>query len=195
MKQKSQPELTLEEIIKKKDYQKLSQHLNDGIKEYLTSDTFKNYLDFASKFHKYSSKNIRLLLAQNPNIRRVAGYNAWKKLDRQVKKAAKHCMCMPLILKIKSIRTGKKVTDENGEIVKETRYFLTPVFDVEQTTGAELPQLVYNLEENLSDGKTFTRTYNALVEICPVPVTVTSIASGANGYYDPTKKKLSSNNI
>ncbi|MDQ4488571.1 DNA primase, partial [Enterococcus faecalis] len=74
---------------------------------------------------------------------------------------------------------GKKVTDENGEIVKETRYFLTPVFDVEQTTGAELPQLVYNLEENLSDGKTFTRTYNALVEICPVPVTVTSIASGA----------------
>ncbi|HAP2916045.1 TPA: DNA primase, partial [Enterococcus faecalis] len=59
MKKKSQPEITLEEIIKKKDYQKLSQHLNDGIKGYLTSDTFKNYLDFASKFHKYSSKNIR----------------------------------------------------------------------------------------------------------------------------------------
>ena len=53
-----------------------------------------------------------------------------------------------------------------------------------------MPQLVYNLEENLSDGKIFTRTYNALVEICPVPVTVTSIASGANGYYDPTKKEI-----
>ncbi|MFB5296996.1 ArdC-like ssDNA-binding domain-containing protein [Enterococcus faecalis] len=190
MKQKSQPELTLEEIIKKKDYQKLSQHLNDGIKEYLTSDTFKNYLDFASKFHKYSSKNIRLLLAQNPNIRRVAGYNAWKKLDRQVKKGSKALYVYAPYFKDKVDKNGKKVTDENGEIVKETRYFLTPVFDVEQTTGAELPQLVYNLEENLSDGKTFTRTYNALVEICPVPVTVTSIASGANGYYDPTKKEI-----
>lgn len=190
MKQKSQPELTLEEIIKKKDYQKLSQHLNDGIKEYLTSDTFKNYLDFASKFHKYSSKNIRLLLAQNPNIRRVAGYNAWKKLDRQVKKGSKALYVYAPYFKDKIDKNGKKVTDENGEIVKETRYFLTPVFDVEQTTGAELPQLVYNLEENLSDGKTFTRTYNALVEICPVPVTVTSIASGANGYYDPTKKEI-----
>ena len=168
--------------------------MNDGIKEHLTSDTFKNYLDFASKFHKYSSKNIRLLLAQNPNIRRVAGYNAWKKLDRQVKKAAKHCMCMPLILKIKSIRMGKKLRMKMEKLSKRA-LFLTPVFDVEQTTGAELPQLVYNLEENLSDGKIFTRTYNALVEICPVPVTVTSIASGANGYYDPTKKKLSSNNI
>ncbi|MGH2217921.1 ArdC-like ssDNA-binding domain-containing protein, partial [Enterococcus faecalis] len=76
--------------------------------------------------------------------------------------------------------------DENGEIVKETRYFLTPVFEVEQTTGGGLPQLVYNLEENLSDRKTFTRTYNAIVEVCPVPVTVTSIARGAKGYYDPT---------
>ncbi|WP_250856485.1 ArdC-like ssDNA-binding domain-containing protein, partial [Enterococcus faecalis] len=190
MKQKSQPEFTLEEIIKKKDYQKLSQHLNDGIKEYLTSDTFKNYLDFASKFHKYSSKNIRLLLAQNPNIRRVAGYNAWKKLDRQVKKGSKTLYVYAPYFKDKVDKNGKKVTDENGEIVKETRYFLTPVFDVEQTTGAELPQLVYNLEENLSDGKAFTRTYNALVEICPVPVTVTSIASGANGYYDPTKKEI-----
>ncbi|EPI17494.1 hypothetical protein D354_02357, partial [Enterococcus faecalis] len=160
------------------------------IKEYLTSDTFKNYLDFASKFHKYSSKNIRLLLAQNPNIRRVAGYNAWKKLDRQVKKGSKALYVYAPYFKDKVDKNGKKVTDENGEIVKETRYFLTPVFDVEQTTGAELPQLVYNLEENLSDGKTFTRTYNALVEICPVPVTVTSIASGANGYYDPTKKEI-----
>lgn len=189
-KQKSQPEITLEEIIKKKDYKKLSQHLNDGIKEYLTSDTFKNYLDFASKFHKYSSKNIRLLLAQNPNIRRVAGYNAWKKLDRQVKKGSKALYVYAPYFKDKVDKNGKKFTDENGEIVKETRYFLTPVFDVEQTTGAELPQLVYNLEENLSDGKIFTRTYNALVEICPVPVTVTSIASGANGYYDPTKKEI-----
>lgn len=123
MKQKSQPEITLEEIIKKKDYKKLSQHLNDGIKEYLTSDTFKNYLDFASKFHKYSSKNIRLLLAQNPNIRRVAGYNAWKKLDRQVKKAAKHCMCMPLILKIKSIRMGKKLRMKMEKLSKKRAIF------------------------------------------------------------------------
>ena len=182
--------LSLEELLKKKDYKKLAQHLDDGIKEYLASDTFKNYLDFVSKFPHYSSKNIRLLLAQNPKVRHVAGYHAWKKLDRQVKKGSKALYVYAPYFKEKVDKNGNRVTDENGEIVKETRYFLTPVFDVEQTTGAELPQLVYNLEENLSDGNTFTRTYNAFVEISPVPVTVSSIASGANGYYDPTKKEI-----
>ncbi|MGH2173831.1 ArdC family protein, partial [Enterococcus faecalis] len=112
MKQKSQPELTLEEIIKKKDYQTLSQHLNDGIKEYLPSDTFKNYLDFASKFQKYSSKNVRLWLAQNPNRRRVAGYKAWKKLDRQVKKGSKALYGYAPYFKDKVEKNGKKVMDE-----------------------------------------------------------------------------------
>lgn len=123
MKQKSQPELTLEEIIKKKDYQKLSQHLNDGIKEYLTSDTFKNYLDFASKFHKYSSKNIRLLLAQNPNIRRVAGYNAWKKLDRQVKKGSKALYVYAPYFKDKVDKNGKKLRMKMEKLSKKRAIF------------------------------------------------------------------------
>ncbi len=50
---------------------------------------FKNYLNFVSKFHKYSHRNVRLLLAQNPETTRVAGYKKWQEVGRTVNKGAK----------------------------------------------------------------------------------------------------------
>lgn len=184
------PKLSLSEIIKKKDYKALSDHLEEGIKDYLDSETFQNYLDFVSKFHKYSQKNVRLILAQNPMAKHVAGFQTWKKQERHVKKGSKALYVYAPYFKDKVDKEGNKVTDENGEIIKETHYFLTPVFDVSQTEGKEIPKLIYNLSEDMDDAKKFTQTYKALVELSPVPVSIKPIPIEANGYYDPTNKKI-----
>lgn len=183
-------EMTIQEIIKKKDYKELSAHLEDGITDYLNGDIFKNYLDFISKFHKYSQKNNRLILAQQPNAQYVAGFNAWKKMDRHVKKGSKSIYIYAPYTKDKVDQHGKKITNENGEILKETRYFLTPVFDVSQTEGAELPKQLYNLEEDMDDSKKFVQTYQALVQLAELPVSIRPLTSQANGYYDPIKKEI-----
>lgn len=181
---------SLAEIIKEKDYKRLSKHLKDGISDYLESDTFKNYLNFVSSFHKYSQKNNRLLLAQNPKVKHVASFKKWQTLGRNVQKGSKALYVYAPFIKDKVDQEGKKVVDKNGEIVTETHYFLTPVFDVSQTEGEPLPQLVYHLEEDLIDHQQFTRTYNALVKISPVKVTIDSIRNGANGYYNPETKEI-----
>ena len=43
---------------------KLSEHLKNGINQYLDSSQYKLFLDAMSKFHRYSYKNIQLILAQ-----------------------------------------------------------------------------------------------------------------------------------
>ena len=58
LKEKQPVDTSLSAIIKAKDYQKLSRHLEDGIQKYFHSDDYINYLKFISKFHKYSSKNV-----------------------------------------------------------------------------------------------------------------------------------------
>ena len=74
----NQDKQSLKDIIKEKDYHALSKHLEEGIGDYLQSDTFRRYLDFVSKFHHYSPKNIKLILEQQPKATRVAGFQTLK---------------------------------------------------------------------------------------------------------------------
>jgi hypothetical protein len=56
--------------------------------EHGESETFKNYLRTMARFHKYSWQNSMLILSQCPTAPRVAGYQTWRKLGRQVMKGA-----------------------------------------------------------------------------------------------------------
>lgn len=188
--EKKSPKKSLNEIIKKKDYKELSKHLEEGIQEYLNSDTFQNYLDFVASFPNYSQKNVRLLLAQQPSARYVRGFQAWKKEGRTVKKGSKALYVYAPYFKDKVDAEGNKVTDSNGEIVKETRFFLTPVFDVSQTTGEELPKPVYNLSEDMDDPLQFAQTFKALNSLSPVEVSIEPIQGDANGYYDRSNQRI-----
>src|SRR5438105_2553727 len=60
--------------------------LEQAVGEIQDSDTFRAYLDVQSRFHRYSWGNVALILAQRPDATRVAGYHAWLKLHRFVKK-------------------------------------------------------------------------------------------------------------
>src|SRR5438067_12095908 len=53
------------------------------------SDTFRAYLDAQARFHSYSFGNVLLILSQKPDATRVAGYQTWKTLGRQVRRGEK----------------------------------------------------------------------------------------------------------
>src|SRR5438093_1054826 len=50
------------------------------------SDSFRRYLDVQARFHKYSWSNVALILIRRPDSTQVAGYNAWLKMHRYVKR-------------------------------------------------------------------------------------------------------------
>src|SRR5258706_2258360 len=53
------------------------------------SETFRSYLDAQARFHSYSFGNVLLILSQKPDAVRVAGYQTWKSLGRQVRRGEK----------------------------------------------------------------------------------------------------------
>src|ERR1700730_15796137 len=50
------------------------------------SDVLFPYLETASRFHTYSFRNQCLIAAQCPTATRVAGYQAWRRLGRWVRR-------------------------------------------------------------------------------------------------------------
>lgn len=185
------PDPKLVELVKTKDYKALSEHLKEGIQDYLKGDVFKNYLNFISKFHKYSQKNIRLILAQNPQAENVASFNKWKELESPVKKGSKALYIYAPNPYIKKDKDNKPMLDENGEVIKEMTFKLVPVFDVSQTQNPELlPQPIYNLEEKIGSSERFVKVFQAIEQISPVPIALKETGGGINGYYSPGDKQI-----
>ncbi|MHB2029263.1 MAG: pentapeptide repeat-containing protein, partial [Acidimicrobiales bacterium] len=106
-----------------RDYSELLADLQVGIAELTTSEKWQRYLDVQSKFYKYSPSNVMLLLLQNENVTRVAGYKKWLELGRQVK--AKESA-----LRILAPMTYKRDDEPEGEKTSEIRGFkMVPVFE------------------------------------------------------------------
>jgi hypothetical protein len=129
-----------------RDYSGLLEGLSAGIAELTTSEKWTQYLDVQSKFHRYSPNNVMLILMQNPYATRVAGYNAWKALDHQV-------LAKESALRILAPMKYKKDDAPEGEEAREIRGFkLVPVFDISQTEGPDLPDIVSKLEGLAPEG-------------------------------------------
>lgn len=110
----------------------------DAIKR---SAEFQKWIAFCGTFHKYSFANTLLILAQCPEASMVAGFNAWKKRGRYVKKGEKSIR----ILSPRWYKTGV-IDTMTGEEKEEIYFAPVSVFDVSQTEGKEIPQLQYTLE-------------------------------------------------
>jgi uncharacterized membrane protein len=129
-----------------RDYSELLEGLSTGIAELTTSEKWTQYLDVQSRFYRYSPNNVMLILLQNPYATRVAGYNAWKALDHQV-------LAKESALRILAPMTYKKKDAPEGESAREIRGFkLVPVFDISQTEGPDLPDIVSKLEGLAPEG-------------------------------------------
>src|SRR5215211_2003228 len=90
------------------------------------SDSFRAYLDVQARFHRYSWSNVALILAQRPDAIQVAGYNAWLRMHRYVRRGEK---AIKIIVPMR-----RKVEGEDDEEPESSLLFGTGnVFDVSQT--------------------------------------------------------------
>ena len=65
---------------------------------------------------------------------------------------------------------------------------IATVFDVAQTEGKELPTI--GVSELTGDVDDYRKLFNALTEICPVPIYTEDIQNGAKGYYSDAERKI-----
>lgn len=134
--------LTLSEMIKAKDTVALNQHLQEGIKDYFDSDTYKNYLEGMAHFNHYSARNIQLIKAQLPEATMVASFEEWKKRNGHVNKGEKALYVQAPVTVIKKDADGKPIINsDTGE--KETFIYFkpVPVFDISQVSPVEGKEL------------------------------------------------------
>ncbi|MFZ0059366.1 MAG: ArdC-like ssDNA-binding domain-containing protein [Acidimicrobiales bacterium] len=113
--------------------------LAEGIANLATSDEWRRYLEFQSRFHRYSFNNVLLIAAQCHEATQVAGFKSWRKLNRFVRTGEKAIWILaPMVYR----RDG----GADGEAEREIRGFkFVPVFDVSQTEGQELPSVCSRL--------------------------------------------------
>ena len=106
--------------------------LNEG-----RSETLTQYLAAIGRFHRYSLRNVMLIASQKPTASHVAGFHAWHKLGRFVKKGEKGILILAPIVRRKNESTEHKDTDESSTAVGFRAAY---VFDISQTDGQELPK-------------------------------------------------------
>jgi antirestriction protein ArdC len=98
------------------------------------------FLAAAARFHEYSFGNVMLITMQKPDATRVAGFNAWKKLNRFVRKGEKGIV----IIAPMRIRPKEHAEDAaNDEEQAFLRFKAAYVFDVSQTEGEPLPEFAH----------------------------------------------------
>ena len=134
--------LALSEMIKAKDTAALNQHLQEGIKDYFDSDTYKNYLEGMAHFNHYSARNIQLIKAQLPEATMVASFEEWKKRNGHVNKGKKALYVQAPVTVIKKDVDGKPVINaDTGEKETFTYFKPVPVFDISQISPQQGKQL------------------------------------------------------
>ena len=180
----------------------ITDKLEQGIKELFESERFKEYLRTMSKFYNYSFNNTLLIAMQKPEATYVAGYTSWQRsFDRQVMKGEKGIKILaPAPYKAQEERekidplTQKPVIGTDGKAVTETVEVLRPafkvvsVFDVSQTDGKELPDII--VDELKGTVENYEAFFDALKQESPVPISFEDIPGGAKGFFSPVESRI-----
>ena len=106
------------------------------------SEALTNYLTAMSRFHQYSFGNVLEIARQMPTATRVAGFWTWKNLGRSVNAGAKGIRILAPIVGVrrkKDIEAERDITKQNERMLLGFR--TAYVFDISQTSGAELPEM------------------------------------------------------
>jgi len=104
------------------------------------SETLNAYLKAMGRFHRYSVGNAILIQLQRPDATHVAGFRAWQRLGRYVKKGEHGIAIMaPVVYR----RKARLDDSDEGESVDDeivTTFKTAYVFDISQTEGKPLPE-------------------------------------------------------
>ena len=164
--------------------------LEAGVREFYTSEKFIAYLQVMSRFHNYSLNNQILIAAQMPEATIVAGYNSWmRNFDRHVKRGEKSITILaPMKIRIK-VDTDK--TDEYGNVIQEDKEGIkfrpVSVFDVSQTEGKPLPQIISELTGDVSR---YEQLLDAARQAAPYPIEIGAVEGSAKGWCNFTQEKI-----
>ena len=176
----------------------LTDKLETGMSELYNSDKYKEYLNAMSQFHNYSTKNIMLIHKQMPDASRIASFALWKeKFKRSPRKGekglyiyapAKQKEPEKVLMEKLDPATGSPLLDSNNQPVMEemtplsalrTKFVLVPVFDVSQTYGDPLPELVEDITGSVAHYEAFI---SALKDVSPLPIAFEPMAAEQDGY-------------
>ena len=128
------------------DAGELLKRLEEGVKSVMSSEGWRIFLSAQAKFHNYSAGNVLLLLMQNPQATRVAGFHTWRNLGRSVKKGEHGIAILaPVFPKKEPEREPRALPEAEGEPGPDisrvpVRFRVAHVFDVAQTEGQPLPK-------------------------------------------------------
>jgi len=133
--------------------QRVLASLEQAVLDLRDSESFKDYLRMAAKFHTYSFGNVLLIASQRPDATRVAGFRTWHALGRYVRRGEKG---VAIVVPYRSLRDS-----EGGEVEERLRFGTGYVFDISQTEGADLPEV----EVPLLTGNNGGALYDALAAL------------------------------
>lgn len=130
------------------DNKEATERLEQAFHNWISSDDFRKLERLMRVFHHYSFHNLILILFQKPDATRVAGFNAWKKLNRVVKKGEKGIMIFaPCTYRYKTNDDGEEKT-----VLGIKGFKPVYVFDVSQTEGEPLEDVPEPHIEDEYDG-------------------------------------------
>lgn len=131
------------------------------ISETRNEQRFLDYLDFCSRFHRYSFRNRVLIWFYKPDATFVAGFKAWQKMGRKVKKGASGIPIFAPMAIRKHKEMDETIEDEADDRDFFLRFKVVYVFDVSQTEGDPLPEMdilkVYGETQLLGPLEDFTK--------------------------------------
>jgi antirestriction protein ArdC len=120
----------------------LHQQLDTQVAELVSGEDWATMLATAARFHTYSSNNVMLILSQRPDATRVAGYQTWRTLGRQVRKGERGISILaPVVVRADSRQTDRDAREATDERETVVGYKVTHVFDIAQTDGEPLPEV------------------------------------------------------
>lgn len=180
----------------KEQIQEITEKLEQGVSELFSSQRYAEYLATMAKFHNYSLNNIILIIMQRPDATQVAGYNSWlTNFKRQVKRGEKAIKILAPIAH-KTTREVKAIDKDGNEEVKDKTYMwntyrIVNVFDIAQTDGEPLPDVVHDLTENVNG---YAELLKRIESTSPVKVEYQTDEEfgrdGAKGYYSANENKI-----
>ncbi len=150
--------------------EKALERLQQGVTDLIQTQNWQAALSFKAKFYQYSFFNTMLIMSQCPDASLVAGYRKWQELGRQVKKGEKGISILAPLTRSVEKKSANNEADRSPSLSNATRadsnnrvkglnpddnLVLTDagpralvgfrsvyVFDVSQTEGEDLPQLI-----------------------------------------------------
>lgn len=154
--------------------ERLGKALSEG-----KSDTLKQYLATMAKFYRYSFGNQLLIAFQKPDATHVAGFNAWKKFNRFVKKGERGIVILAPITRV--VGTVEEHRTDGTTDAKELRRMVNVkpvyVFDISQTDGEPLP----NFAQVNGDPSNHIATLKEVIAAKAIELTYADNLGGALG--------------